>query len=175
MSLQLGQDSMRECVATGGDIAAHLNTLFIERHQHPTQTIADVLGGAVTCLKDCFIAIRNAGLVKPTNNAELDAFLNLPPAMLTVELFRNINATEDTETTGHRISAMTVYVSAYRNKLSWPLKNEDSPVPTPAAPEPLEIHILSMPERIHEVSVTRNLDGQITKSETIERDKTIHD
>lgn len=167
MSHSLGYSAMRECITTGGDIAKTLNNLFNER-ANGGKSVAELLGGSIECVRKTYLAIRNAGLVTPTGDKELDEFLQLGPAMLTAELTRNLNST-DAELTGKHVSGLIYFVNNHRKKLSWPEpvppKNEAPPVPAP-----LDVRVVSMPDRIRETDIERRIDGNISTAITRERD-----
>ena len=142
MSYSNGYNSMRECITSGGDIAKTLNNLFNSRAKGG-QAVADLIGGSITCVQNTYLAIRNAGLVTPTGDKELDECLQLGPHMLNAELIRNLNST-DVKLVDKHISGLITVIHNHREKLSWSVtpKNEVAPVPTP-----LDIRIVSMPVR----------------------------
>lgn len=164
MSTQLGYESMREVIYTGGDIAAHLNSIFGDMAKHPTRGNADLIGGAVSCILDCFLALREAGLA--TGGAKRDrAFLSRPPALLCLDLNRALSNPDGTEA-AQKVSLLVETVNTHRRRLQWTkTKREDT-----AQAVVQKIEIVGMPARETISAVTRNTDGEIVATTTVERD-----
>lgn len=156
----LGATVLREVLTSGGDIGAHLNTLF---NAPRNQTTADMLGGAVFQLMRIYEAVRAVGHVGRYEDKELDAFMHGTPNAMDAALLMNVNPT-DANWVSKYLGEVVNVVQNCREKITF------TPVePTPTEQTPLSVHIVSMPDRVIESKVNYDAKGNITSTTQTEK------
>lgn len=152
----------RECVTSGGDIAAFLNLLIKAPASQPT---SDLMCGALAELLSVYQSIRSAGHVERYADKELDGFMNGTPNYMALIMTMKLNPVDSVWLSKH-LSELVAVVHAHREKVSF---STTAPAPT-APPAPLVVQIVSMPDRVVASRVSYDKDGNIASTSQIESD-----
>jgi hypothetical protein len=155
----LGATVFRECLASGGDIGAHLNELF---NLPRNDTTGAMLSGALGELLRVYEAIRAAGHLEHFADADVDAFMHGTPSAMAAKLTLALNP-QDAAWINKFLAPLVTAVDTHREKITF-----TSAEPTP--PPPLAVQIVGMPERVTTSKVTYDKSGNITSTSQTESD-----
>jgi hypothetical protein len=152
----------RECVTSGGDIAAFLNLLIKAPASQPT---SDLMCGALAELLSVYQSIRSAGHVARFADKELDGFMHGTANYMALIMTMKLNPVDSVWLSKH-LSELVAVVHAHREKLSF---KAVEPKPAPEPP-PLVVQIVSMPDRVVASKVAYDKEGNVTSTSQIESD-----
>jgi hypothetical protein len=159
----LGYRRFIEAIRSGEDLYKILTQLSATR---TTQVGGELFAGAIACLLDTYHSLCEASY-KPTNeDRELQEFLVGGRARVAVDISRGLNG-GDLHQLAKRLSALVDVVSALRGKLTW-----RQPEPAlPAKPEPLDVRVVAMPDRVTSTTIHRAAESmEVTGSTQIQVD-----
>lgn len=158
-----GETAFRDTLKNGGCLAALLNELA----RNQTQQTQDIFAGAVSDLLATYVAVRSAGLAPQSADSEIDAFLQSPASVMAAQLTQKLSKADHSPWANSCLSAMVSAVSTHRDKITWPAPTAVAP----AAPEPIAVRVVGMPDRVTETAVTYDTKtGDIKSTTQTERD-----
>lgn len=166
----MGMTAFRDTLTSGGDIASLLGDLYI----NSTSTTTDIFVGAVSSLLAAYVNVRAAGLAPHVEDTDLDKFLHGAGSAMAASLTQKMAQVLDSRTDDAanrwmevRLSAMVRAVVAHRDRITWPAPTAAAP----AAPEPIAVRVVGMPDRVTETAVTYDTKtGDIKSTTQTERD-----
>lgn len=159
--VHIGQDSTIGVINSGGDLAEFMNNLLQSRKALP-----DLLGAAIGVLIDCYDSARKAGIVADLGGAFSQALADRPTSRIGLDVLQCMNGT-DADAVSEQLSFLATAVHRLREAgFRWSLPAKS------AAPAPLAVAVVSMPERVTSVNIERDpVSLSIVGSTQIERDK----
>lgn len=161
---QLGYNSMAEAIRNGDDLGVLLTRLLAKRH---TLAGAELVGGSVQCLLDVVRAIQAAGYESSSKDHRVARFLRASHTAKAIDLTHGLNG-GDPVATGQQLSALCGAVSNMRHRITVREQPAQSETPSAAAPVtppgPIEVRVISMPDRLVETGVQYDESGRISKS-----------
>ena len=154
MTYKIAHDAMIEAVQTG-DLAELANGFFRTNNN-------DLKSGCVIALFECLAALKTAGIpcLWPEDE-RATSFIAKTTTRIQAEVLIHIN---DSIESSWRLSAIVGYISTNAARLSFP-------APTaPTAPQPMPVHVVSLPQRVTHMTVERDTHDEIVSTTKIERD-----
>ena len=167
---------MTETIASGRDIFEAVSELA---KATTAQATTDICTGAIRCVVDCFFSLRDSGAsIRLFSDPKVNQFLRQQPATLLATLTTAV--TLKSPDAGQYISAMIDVVTQHRHLIKFTKRDDTKaePVaPIPALPvlpvlppAPLEVIVLSMPDRKTGTEILRDGRGRITAAFQTEQD-----
>ena len=158
-NIHIGQESMIEVINSGGDLAEFMNSLVLTRKALP-----DVLGAAIGVLIECYDTARKAGSVADLGGTFSRALADRPTSRIWIDVVQCMNGT-DADAVSEQLSFLVTAVHRLRAAgHTWSL-------PVRAA-APIAVAVVSMPERVTNVSIQRDpVSLSIVGSTQTERDR----
>lgn len=157
---KLGADAFRECITSGGDIAAHLNSLLKAPH---SRARSEMLSGALSELLRIYCAVRAAGYVHHYDDAAVETFMHGTPSTIAAAITLKLDPVDGVWLSKH-LTHLVAVVCTHRTKITFS-NAQAAPTPTP-----LQVQIVGMPERVIESKVTYDKDGNIASTTQTEKD-----
>jgi len=158
----LAAQVFRECLTSGGDLAAHINALFSAT---PSAVAKEMQAGALSEMLCIYLKVRDVGYPTKFDDVDVNTFANATPAAMAATLTLKLNPV-DSPWLSKNISAILSVINENREKISFPTPE---PAPPPA-PLQMQMQIVGMPERVIESSVAYDKDGNIKSTKQVERD-----
>lgn len=156
----IGYRAAQEAITTGGETLALMKSL---KGCTNDSKLVDIYCGALVCVVESYKALRAAGIKPKGFDAEINDFLDQPPAAMMASLTISLN--QRLPIADRQVDALATVVDANKGKISF-----DSPKVVTDEPAPLRIEIVSMPARVNLTEVARDHLGQITEAQQITRD-----
>lgn len=124
--------------------------------------------GAVNGLVDLYLAVAQYGGVPEYVNKEVNDLMHAGPTTVRATLTEK---TKDGDQLFFRacLAAMAEFIKNSNIKIG---RAKPAPKAAPAAPNPLEVRVVGMPERVTESSVAYDKDGNIESTVQVEKDAT---
>ena len=138
---------MAETIESGGDI--HKQMSDFANHEG---TDSDIFNGALSCLCDTAISARNAGIRIENDNPLGTSFINSSRVKMQIE------ARREAAYVGMLADVALALRPCLRFKAAEPTV------------QPIDVRVLSMPERIRSTEVERDNRGNIATARQVERD-----
>lgn len=162
----LGYARVRECMQSAQDGDLHKTIESMANARLTSQSNADVFAGACRALLDVTAALELGGLHVIDDGGAHTAYLRQSPAAREVALGVAVNNRHEVKDLELMLSALCGVAQGQRARVTWQFAKAAEPPP----PRPVDVRIVSMPERRRQTTVERDADDNIEKTVCIESD-----
>jgi hypothetical protein len=123
-------------------------------------SVRAMLSGGVSCLASAFLALRKSGVTFSWVDPEVHSFLNGSDMRILADLSTGLNG-GDVPLTSRKLSAMASIVTKLGDRFNF---GEPKAAAAPLPALPLEVRVVSMPQRESETEIHRDATGAIVRS-----------
>lgn len=177
----IGIKAMQEAIFNGDNLYQAINERSITGG---SQVLMDIFCGSIGCLLTSFVGLRNAGLVPAhTGDPSIDKFLKSGHGQMIAAVTQSL-ILKDGKADGY-LSPVIQLIDENRKAFSFvqePAPKAEAVQPQPIdlrvvlempkneATQPIDVHVVSMPDRGTETRIKRSADGEISSVTKLERD-----